>query len=167
MNKFASLATIAAFCAAPLLAGENCHPGAHEANSGSAVHKTAIKVDGAKDKAYYKARFPEISQQDLVKAMEAKSVFLVDANGSESYTSGHIPGAVHFTSAGEKFAEMLPKEKDALIVAYCGGPGCQAWCKAADKLEEMGYKNIRHYKGGIKEWKTAGRAVAKPEAQKG
>ena len=41
-------------------------------------------------------------------------------------------------------------------MAYCGGPGCEAWCGAADELEAKGYKNIKHYKGGLKEWKSAG-----------
>ncbi len=113
-----------------------------------------IKVPGAKDKEYYNSKFPEIGQDELVKYIKSKKVVLVDANGQESYEKAHIPGAIHFSSSD--FKSKLPKDKDALIVAYCGGPGCQAWCKAADELEAQGYKNIKHYKGGIKGWLQAG-----------
>lgn len=166
MRKFTSmhslfLALALALAASPR-AGENCHW--QGGDSKSDLKKTEIKTEG---KAHYQTRFPAISQPELVKAIEAKSVFLVDANGSESYLSGHIPGAVNFEATGMKFADLLPKDKSALIVAYCGGPGCEAWCKAADKLDQMGYTNVRHYKGGIKEWKSAGLEVAKPQNPKG
>ena len=52
------------------------------------------------------------------------------------------------------------------LVAYCGGPGCKAWWKGADQLEAKGYKNIKHYSGGIKEWKSAGLEVGKKEMDK-
>lgn len=139
------------------IAGDGC---GKDAKTGSMIHKSEIKAGGKKTS--YQTRFPEIKREELVRAMEAKSVFLVDANGTESYAEGHIPGAINFEALGERFAEALPQDKEALIVAYCGGPGYKAWCTAADKLEEMGYKNIRHYKGGIKEWKTAGLATEKP-----
>ena len=156
-NKIISLFSLAfALAAGPVLAGgDHCHWDKSEAKAGSAVDKAAIHATADK-KAQYQARFPEIKQDELVKAVQAKTVFLIDANGSESYAEAHIPGAVNFDKLEGKFAESLPQDKQALIVAYCGGPGCQAWCQAADKLEEMGYTNVRHFKGGIKGWKTAG-----------
>lgn len=147
----------------PVVAGENCHwegkDAKTEAKGGSAVDKASISAD-AGAKAGQAQRFPEIRQADLVKGIREKSVFLVDANGNESYASAHIPGAVNFDKATGRFSQDPPADKSALIVAYCGGPGCEAWCGAADKLEAMGYKNIRHYKGGIKEWKQAGLETA-------
>jgi rhodanese-related sulfurtransferase len=146
----------------PVMAGDGC---GHEAKTGSMIHKSEIKT--GEEKGSHHARFPEIKREELVKAIETKSVFLVDANGAESYAKGHIPGAINFAALGDKFAEALPQDKEALIVAYCGGPGCKSWCKAADKLDEMGYKNVRHFKGGIKEWKTAGLAVETPAGKDG
>lgn len=162
------LSLAAVLAASPLLAGENCHWEGQEtkteAKAGSAVDKSSISAE-AGHKARHRERFPEIKRDDLVKALRDKSVFLVDANGNESYASAHIPGAVNFDKASGGFTRELPADKGALIVAYCGGPGCEAWCQAADKLEAMGYKNIRHYKGGIKEWKQAGLETASAKAK--
>jgi rhodanese-related sulfurtransferase len=160
---FAPLSLAAALAVSPVLAGENCHwegkETKTEAKSGSAVDKSMIATE-ASGQAAHPDRFPEIKRDDLVKALKDKAVFLVDANGNESYASAHIPGAVNFDKASGRFSRDLPADKNALIVAYCGGPGCEAWCQAADQLEAMGYKNIRHYKGGIKEWKQAGLETA-------
>jgi rhodanese-related sulfurtransferase len=123
--------------------------------------KTAEIQTGGNSDAYYEKTFPVIKQKALLKDLQKKDVVTVDANGTESYASGHIPGAIDFAASGDKFASMLPDKKDALIVAYCGGPGCEAWRKAADKLHALGYTNVRHYKGGIQEWKTSKQPVEK------
>lgn len=167
-RTIAPLSLAAALAAGPVLAGESCHWEGKEskagAKSGSAVDQATISADAGKP-AERRDRFPEIKRADLIKALQGKSVFVVDANGAGSYASAHIPGAVSFDKASGEFSGKLPADKNALIVAYCGGPGCEAWCGAADKLEAMGYKNIRHYKGGIKEWKEAGLETASANAK--
>ncbi|MBW8890108.1 MAG: hypothetical protein JF616_20325 [Fibrobacteres bacterium] len=162
------LALALALAAGPTLADEHCHwdakPTETGAKGGSPVEKATINADAGKP-AETRERFPEIQQADLVKALHDKTVFVVDANGNESYASAHIPGAASFDKATGRFSRDLPADKGALIVAYCGGPGCEAWCGAADKLESMGYKNIRHYKGGIKGWKEAGLETASAKSK--
>jgi rhodanese-related sulfurtransferase len=157
------LALALALSAGAVLAGENCQwegkPTHTGAKSGSPVEKSTISADAGKQ-AERRQRFPEIQQAELVKAVHDNAAFIVDANGNESYASAHIPGAVSFDKSTGRFSKDLPADKGALIVAYCGGPGCEAWCGAADKLQSMGYKNIRHYKGGIKGWKEAGLETA-------
>lgn len=100
--------------------------------------------------------FPDISITDLKKAIEEKKVAIIDVNGSDSYKEGHIAGAVDFESSKAKLAEALPKEKDALVVAYCGGPSCNAYKAAAKEAEKLGYTNVKHLSAGISGWKTAG-----------
>jgi len=160
------LALAMALAAGPALAGESCHgdaQGQTGAKGGSAVEKSSISSEAGKPTE--RQRFPEIQQAELIKAVHDKTAFIVDANGNESYASGHIPGAVSFDKATGRFSQDPPADKNALIVAYCGGPGCEAWCGAADKLESLGYKNIRHYKGGIKGWKEAGLETASAKAK--
>jgi len=111
--------------------------------------------------------FSEITIDDLARVLKEKKVTIVDVNGNESYNEGHIPTALDFSTSDTKgFSKNLPKEKDALIVAYCGGPNCYAWSKAAQNLEEKGYTNIKHFKGGIKTWKSANKKVEKVIAKK-
>jgi len=49
--------------------------------------------------------------------------------------------------------------KDAEVVVYCAGPHCPQSGYAAEKLQSLGYTNVRAYEGGLEEWKAAGRDV--------
>ena len=49
--------------------------------------------------------------------------------------------------------------KDAEVVVYCAGPHCPQSGYAAEKLQGLGYTNVRAYEGGLEEWKGLGRAV--------
>ena len=113
----------------------------------------------AAEKANYE--FPNISIDDLKSAIADKKVTLIDANGSDSWKEAHIPGALDFESNKDKLAKVLPKEKDALIVAYCGGPQCMAYKAAAKKAVALGYTNVKHLSAGISGWKDAGEKVEK------
>jgi rhodanese-related sulfurtransferase len=109
---------------------------------------------------------PDISIKDLKTAMADKSVTLLDANGTEMYREGHIPGAINFEASADQLHKVLPKDKGALIVAYCGGPKCMAYKAAAAKALSLGYTNVKHLPAGISGWKSAGEKVesgAKPE----
>ena len=88
---------------------------------------------------------------------------LRDANGTESWQAGHIPGAVDFTTQKDKLAELLPADKNALVVAYCGGPQCMAYKAAAKAAVKLGYTNVKHLSAGIHGWKEAGVAVEKAQ----
>ncbi len=96
--------------------------------------------------------YPEITRQELDQAIAAKNVTVVDVNSAESFEKSHITGAVHYGAVQKTFQKSLPTQKDALIVAYCGGPSCGAWKKAAQKACELGYKNVKHFKPGISGW---------------
>ena len=102
------------------------------------------------------AEFPDISIADLKKAIAEKKVVVIDVNGSNSYAKGHIPGAVDFASTGGDLSSALPSDKDTLVVAYCGGPSCSAYKKAAQKAADLGYTNVKHLSAGISGWKKQG-----------
>lgn len=108
-----------------------------------------------------KEAFPDVSHSDLKTMIEEGSVFLIDVNGSRSFKKGHIPGAVDFASVKNKLASLLPEDKHTTIVAYCGGPRCGAYKKAAKLVASMGYEHVHHYSGGISGWKSAGETVEK------
>ena len=109
----------------------------------------------------YAGEFPDISIDDLKKAIEAKKVTIIDVNGAASYKKGHVPTAVDFTAVKGKLADALPKDKNALVVAYCGGPSCKAYQAAATAAEKLGYKNIKHMSAGISGWLQAGEKTEK------
>jgi rhodanese-related sulfurtransferase len=99
------------------------------------------------------SHYPVISKADLKHHVDAKDAFIIDVNSSESFKEVHVPNAIHFADHKSDFAKLLPAQKDALIVAYCGGPKCEAWLNAAKKACELGYTNIQHFKDGISGWK--------------
>ena len=109
----------------------------------------------------YAADYADISIADLKAAIATKSVTLLDANGTSSWQAGHIPGAIDFATSKEKLGDLLPKDKGALIVAYCGGPRCHAYQAAADAAKRLGYTNIQHLSAGIQGWKKAGEQTEK------
>lgn len=130
--------------------GEKKHEAKHEEKSEKEDHGNHV----------------EITLDDLKKAIDTKAVFLVDANSAKTYDKGHLPGAVSFAKNEKTFATLLPADKNALIVAYCGGPMCSAWEDAAEAATKAGYTNIKHFKGGLKGWKSAGLTLETPTAKK-
>jgi len=109
----------------------------------------------------FAGQYPEIKIKQLKHAIADKKVVLLDANGTESWEKGHIPGAIDFTAHKEDLASVLPKDKSALIVAYCGGPKCGAYQAAAKAAEKLGYKNVKHLTAGISGWEAAGEKMEK------
>jgi len=103
--------------------------------------------------------FPNISHDGLKKAIANKKITLLDCNGSEQFANGHIPGAIDFEAEQGRLSQVLPSDKNALIVAYCGGEGCMAFTSGAKAAADLGYKKVKHYALGIKGWIAAGERV--------
>jgi rhodanese-related sulfurtransferase len=111
--------------------------------------------------ALYAGEYPDISIAELKTAIAEKKVTLLDANGSNVYHSGHIPGAIDFQANKAQLASQLPADKNALIVAYCGGPTCPLYAAAAKAAQDLGYKNVKHLSAGISGWRQAGAPTEK------
>ena len=97
-----------------------------------------------------------LSAKELKKAIAEKKATVIDVNGSKSYAKGHVPSAIDFATVKADLAKHLPADKSALVVAYCGGPACNAYAAAAKAAKELGYTNIKHLSAGISGWKEAG-----------
>lgn len=109
----------------------------------------------------FAAEFPDISIGELKEAIAAKKVTVIDVNGSASFAKGHVPTAIDYSTSSKELASKLPADKNALIVAYCGGPSCNAYQKAAKAAKELGYTNVKHLSAGISGWLQAGEATEK------
>ena len=67
----------------------------------------------------------EIKTPELQQLIDAKTaMFLVDSRPAARYNQSHLPGAVSIPvpMLEKKQAALLPKDKNELIVFYCGGP---------------------------------------------
>jgi rhodanese-related sulfurtransferase len=116
----------------------------------------ALALTGLFAAAVYAGQYPNIEIKELKTAIAAKTATILDVNGSESWQKGHIPGAIDFEANKDKLASVLPKDKGALVVAYCGGPWCGAYQAAAKAAEKLGYTNVKHLTAGISGWREAG-----------
>jgi rhodanese-related sulfurtransferase len=66
---------------------------------------------------------PTISRDELIGALRARRIVLVDVLSPESFAAAHIPGAINLPMAeiASRAGALLP-DRHAAIVAYCGGP---------------------------------------------
>ncbi len=107
------------------------------------------------------SKFSAISHDELQTAVTNADVVVLDVNGTESYKSGHIPGAIDYIANQDRLASLLPADKEALVVAYCANERCGAYKSAAEAATKLGYKNVKHYAPGIAGWKKSGAPIEK------
>src|ERR1700722_4964826 len=93
------------------------------------ISTAAMAASNCKEESNY----PLVERSELASLVDQKAAFVVDVNSKESFDEHHVPTAIHYGSHSKDFAKLLPQDKGALIVAYCGGPQCTAWKKAAEE----------------------------------
>ena len=98
----------------------------------------------------------EIDSWDLKVALDSgENITVIDARSPEAFDREHIPGAVnipHRTMSPET-TQHIPK--DALVVTYCDGIGCNASTKGALNMLKLGYR-VKELIGGLDWWKRDG-----------
>jgi rhodanese-related sulfurtransferase len=101
----------------------------------------------------------EINIEELKQKIESNEVILVEVLDKESYEKSHIKGAINIPlkEIGAEAKERFNKDDE--IVVYCSDNQCTASPSAAKKLDNLGFKNVYHYKGGKKEWKESGQPM--------
>ncbi|MBW1798394.1 MAG: rhodanese-like domain-containing protein [Deltaproteobacteria bacterium] len=66
-----------------------------------------------------------IKTQEIAKLLQgpASEYMLVDARPGKAYNAGHLPTAISiFTKEMKGKMNLLPKDKNRLLIFYCGGP---------------------------------------------
>ena len=99
-----------------------------------------------------------ITREGLRDKIENGDTFvLVDALSPMSFAAAHLPGAINLTPGwvDDRARRRIP-DRDTEIVVYCEDPACESSTKVADRLLEIGYRNVRHYAGGKRDWAEAG-----------
>lgn len=88
---------------------------------------------------------------DHIKVPMPSDVMIIDARPEKpKYIKGHVPMAVSIPNTKfDKMADKLPKDKNALLIYYCGGLKCKLSHKSAKKAEALGYKNVKVFAKGF------------------
>jgi rhodanese-related sulfurtransferase len=73
-----------------------------------------------------------------------------------------IEGSIRIPAdADDKVISANLPDKKAEIIVHCWSPKCDAGMKLANRLVGLGYTNIKHYAGGIAEWKENNKPITK------
>ncbi|MGI5166164.1 rhodanese-like domain-containing protein [Spirillospora sp. CA-253888] len=108
--------------------------------------------------AHFAARLAfETDVSDVAADLAAGSpgVVVVDSRSTESWDQGHVSGAVHLPTAqiAERAEALIPR--DATVVVYCWGPGCNGGTKAALGFARLGYA-VKEMIGGFEYYAREG-----------
>ena len=109
----------------------------------------AQKLDG--DGMVGKTTYVQIDQEKAKAMMTVNNGHvIVDVRRQDEYDSGHIPGAILIPN--ESITDTKPEQLtdlEQIILVYCRSGNRSK--QAAQKLADMGYKNIYEF-GGIIDW---------------
>lgn len=105
-----------------------------------------------------------ISREDLHQIVTTgEPVVLLEALGAAYFADAHLPGAVNMPpDQVDTLAPRLVPDLAAPVVVYCSGT-CQNSEIAADRLEQLGYGNVRVYLGGKEDWVEHGLPVERSD----
>ena len=86
---------------------------------------------------------------------ELDRLVLVDTRGDAAWAQGHLPGALHLPGAeiAERATGLVAR--DALVVTYCWGPGCNGATRGALAFARLGYR-VKEMIGGYEYWVREG-----------
>jgi len=97
-----------------------------------------------------------ITIEELGKRMESGPLAIFDVRGDVEYEAGHIPGARTAPLGSLTFRIRDIMNPDSEIVVYSNGGGCKLAANAAERLENLGLRNVHCYEDGVKGWQEAG-----------
>jgi rhodanese-related sulfurtransferase len=104
------------------------------------------------------ATLSEISREQLWQKLgDGDELVLVDALSPMSYAHSHLPGAINLPpDRVDEFARKRIPDPDMEIVVYCASADCDSSIAVANRLIALGYRRVRHYVEGKRDWAEAG-----------
>jgi len=109
---------------------------------------------------HYQAKLAyEIDPSDLAAALaRGETIIVVDTRTPDSYARQHIPGAVNIPHGTMSASTTAGLDKNAIVVAYCDGIGCNGSTKGALNMLRLGFQ-VKELVGGMDWWLRDGYAV--------
>lgn len=101
------------------------------------------------------AEFAKID--DAYRLFSDGRAILIDARAAEVYALGHIEGAINAPPGGPELAGLAwLADADTYVICYAADKSQRQAGVAADKLLEMGCKEVFVMMGGFEEWVKQG-----------
>ena len=113
---------------------------------------------------------PEISTDDLRRALADKTTVVLDARPYREYSISHIPGALNvaakpgvpisqYVSDAAEIGRLVKNDKTVPLVLYCNGPFCGKSKRLSSELAGIGFTHVARYQLGIPVWRALGGAT--------
>ena len=97
---------------------------------------------------------PEITTEELVAILAARSEPVLDVRTAKEYAIGHIPGTINvFERELQRISELYP-DRDTRMILYCNGPSCGKSKRTSEQLVALGYTHVRRYQLGMSVWRA-------------
>ncbi len=99
----------------------------------------------------------DLDFQVFARAVATGEVTVVDVREAHEFAAGHVPDAINLPLSRFDPTE-LPQGDEKPVVILCQAGVRSA--KALLKAQAAGRRDLKHYPGGMKEWRTLGGALA-------
>ncbi|MEM9337304.1 MAG: rhodanese-like domain-containing protein [Bacteroidota bacterium] len=109
---------------------------------------------GEKLESLYRHTVPLIDSEVL---KEKTDVVILDVRSPEEYNVSHIDGAFMIDFDKFKPKDVASLNKNSEVIVYCS-VGYRSE-RLGEKLQKMGFKDVKNLYGGIFEWKNQGHEV--------
>jgi polyisoprenoid-binding protein YceI len=106
---------------------------------------------------------PQISRDELALLLgKPNQPLVIDVLPEEEYEAAHLPGAKNACVFNVSFLDdvrKLASDKSKPLVLYGASLHDLASATAAEKLMAAGYTQVTDYRGGLEDWRAAGRLI--------
>lgn len=101
-------------------------------------------------------------QQVKEKIESGENVFVLEALPEKYYDMGHLPRALNVPHDTPDFTllQLFP-DRDVEIITYCANEPCMNSEILADRLIELGYKNVADFHAGKEGWVRSGNRLTR------
>ena len=100
----------------------------------------------------------------LIKANELKDksdVIILDVRSPEEYAISHLEGSIMIDYDNFEKKDVIEIDKEAEVIVYCS-VGYRSE-RLGEKLQKMGFTDVKNLYGGIFDWKNQGLEVVNPQ----
>jgi rhodanese-related sulfurtransferase len=100
-----------------------------------------------------------ITTEQLQDRLESGNAAVFDVRGDVEFEYGHIPGTKTAPLGSLTFRVARIMNPDSFVAVYSAGGDCRLAPEAAQRLENLGLRNVHCYQDGLEGWRAAGLPV--------
>jgi len=107
-----------------------------------------------------------LSIEQLRERLESGPAAVFDVRGDVEFERGHIPGTKTAPLGSLVFRVARVMNPDSFVAVYSAGKDCRLGTEAAQRLENLGLRNVHCCEDGLEGWRTAGLPVVESVSPK-